>query len=78
MEGCGHHYQENKSLLDFTFHVYMYLAGRARRIINKVERAGLECVYIICDARDAAAEKAAEAAPMRTCCAFSAVEEEKE
>ena len=56
----------------------MYLAGRARRIINKVERAGLECVYIICDARDAAAEKAAEAAPMRTCCAFSAVEEEKE
>lgn len=30
---------------------YMYLASRARKIINNVERAGLECVHIICDAR---------------------------
>lgn len=30
---------------------YMYLAARARKIINSVERAGLECVHIICDAR---------------------------
>lgn len=30
---------------------YMYLAARARKIINNVERAGLECVHIICDAR---------------------------
>lgn len=30
---------------------YMYLAARARKIINSVERAGLECVHLICDAR---------------------------
>ncbi len=30
---------------------YMYLASRARKIINSIERAGLECVHIICDAR---------------------------
>ncbi len=30
---------------------YMYLAARARKTINNVERAGLECVHIICDAR---------------------------
>ncbi len=30
---------------------YMYLAARARKIVNNVERAGLECVHIICDAR---------------------------
>lgn len=30
---------------------YMYLASRARKIINNIERAGLECVHIICDAR---------------------------
>ncbi len=30
---------------------YMYLASRARKIINNVERAGIECVHIICDAR---------------------------
>lgn len=30
---------------------YMYLASRARKIINSVERAGLECVHLICDAR---------------------------
>lgn len=53
---------------------YMYLAGRARKIINNVERAGLECVHIICDAREAAEEKAraeaaaAAAAAERKCC----------
>ncbi len=30
---------------------YMYLAARARKIVNSIERAGLECVHIICDAR---------------------------
>lgn len=30
---------------------YMYLSSRARKIINNIERAGLECVHIICDAR---------------------------
>ncbi len=30
---------------------YMYLASRARKIVNNIERAGLECVHIICDAR---------------------------
>lgn len=30
---------------------YIYLASRARKIINNVERAGMECVYIISDAR---------------------------
>lgn len=33
---------------------YMYLASRARKLINQVERAGLECVHIIADARDEA------------------------
>lgn len=30
---------------------YMYLASRARKIVNSVERAGMECVHIISDAR---------------------------
>lgn len=30
---------------------YMYLTARARKIINSIERAGLESVHIICDAR---------------------------
>ena len=30
---------------------YMYLAARARKIVNSIERAGLESVHIICDAR---------------------------
>ena len=30
---------------------YMYLASRARKIVNNIERAGLECGHIICDAR---------------------------
>lgn len=34
-----------------TYLFYMYLAARARKIINNIERAGLECVHIICDAR---------------------------
>ena len=37
---------------------YMYLASRARKIINSVERAGMECAYIISDARMNAAEGA--------------------
>lgn len=41
---------------------YMYLASRARKIINNVERAGLECVHIICDAR---VRKSREEAPRR-------------
>ena len=45
---------------------YMYLAARARKIINSVERAGLECVHIICDARvkkkDGRSDKSAESA----------------
>lgn len=31
---------------------YTYLVARARKTINNIERAGLECVHIICDARD--------------------------
>ena len=45
---------------------YMYLASRARKIINSVERAGLECVHLICDARvgkRSAQAAAAAAAP---------------
>lgn len=45
-----------------TYLFYMYLSARARKIINNVERAGLECVHIICDARGAAPAKPAEAA----------------
>ncbi|MBR2144083.1 MAG: hypothetical protein IJ956_01005, partial [Akkermansia sp.] len=42
---------------------YMYLASRARKLINQVERAGLECVHIIADAReDALLKQAAEEA----------------
>lgn len=45
---------------------YVYLVARARKTINSIERAGLECVHIICDARDREAEHAA-AAPKSTC-----------
>lgn len=47
-----------------TFLFYMYLASRARKIINNIERAGLECVHIICDARmnRAAEEQSSEEA----------------
>ena len=41
---------------------YMYLASRARKIINSVERAGLECVHLICDARVSKKSAAAPAA----------------
>ncbi len=45
---------------------YMYLSARARKVINQVERAGLESVHIICDVRirshhDAKNKKAATA-----------------
>ena len=40
---------------------YTYLVARARKTVNNIERAGLECVYIICDARDREAEAAAKA-----------------
>lgn len=45
---------------------YVYLVARARKTINNIERAGLECVHIICDARDREAELAA--APVRSGC----------
>ncbi len=56
---------------------YMYLAARARRIINKVARAGLECVYIICDARDAAKENEPLPAPRRACCSLTPPDEDE-
>ena len=43
-----------------TYLFYMYLASRARKIVNNIERAGLECVHIICDARMASRPAAAE------------------
>ncbi len=45
---------------------YTYLVARARRTINNIERAGLECVHIICDARERSATTTAPATP-RTC-----------
>ena len=45
---------------------YMYLASRARKLINQVERAGLECVHIIADAREDALEKQAQTAAVAT------------
>ncbi|MBR5889724.1 MAG: MotA/TolQ/ExbB proton channel family protein [Akkermansia sp.] len=48
-----------------TYLFYMYLASRARKLINSVERAGLECVHIIADAREEAQEEvSAPAAPV--------------
>lgn len=46
---------------------YSYLVGRARKTVNNIERAGLECVHIICDARDREAEAAAVAVKSTTC-----------
>lgn len=43
-----------------TYIFYMFLASRARKLINQVERAGLECVHIIADARDEALSKKPE------------------
>lgn len=58
---------------------YMYLASRARKLINNVERAGLECVHIIADARDEAlAKKAMENAPVAPCCKVQEAPEEEE
>ncbi|MBR5895235.1 MAG: MotA/TolQ/ExbB proton channel family protein [Akkermansia sp.] len=47
---------------------YTYLVARARKTINNIERAGLECVHIICDAREREAEAAAVAAPRTGTC----------
>ena len=49
-----------------TYLFYMYLASRARKLINSVERAGLECVHIIADAREETQEAtvSAPAAPV--------------
>ena len=58
---------------------YMYLASRARKLINNVERAGLECVHIIADARDEAlAKKAMENAPVAPGCKVQEAPEEEE
>ena len=58
---------------------YMYLASRARKLINNVERAGLECVHIIADARDEAqAKKATVDAPVAPCCKVQEAPEEEE
>lgn len=43
-----------------TYIFYMFLASRARKLINMVERAGLECVHIIADAREEALNKKSE------------------
>jgi len=43
-----------------TYIFYMFLASRARKLINMVERAGLECVHIIADAREEALNKKPE------------------
>ena len=58
---------------------YMYLASRARKLINNVERAGLECVHIIADARDEAlAKKSTVEAPVAPCCKVQESPEEEE
>lgn len=49
-----------------TYLFYMYLSSRAREIINNIERAGLECVYIICDAR--MTRHSEESAPRKKLC----------
>lgn len=49
-----------------TYLFYMYLSSRARKIINNIERAGLECVYIICDAR--MTRHSGESAPRKKLC----------
>lgn len=43
-----------------TYIFYMFLASRARKLINMVERAGLECVHIIADAREESLNKKPE------------------
>ena len=57
---------------------YMYLASRARKLINQVERAGLECVHIIADAReDALLKQAAEEAKAALRGCMAPAEEDK-
>jgi biopolymer transport protein ExbB len=46
---------------------YMYLASRSRKLINSVERAGLECVHIIADAREDAQQSKVEAPVAPSC-----------
>ncbi|MGN0865103.1 MAG: MotA/TolQ/ExbB proton channel family protein [Akkermansia sp.] len=57
-----------------TYLFYTYLSARARKIVNNVERAGLECVHIICDLREAAA--ASEPKQPRACCCAAREPEE--
>ncbi len=45
---------------------YMYLSARARKIINNIERAGLETAHLICDARPGTTADA-DKKPQRTC-----------
>lgn len=35
---------------------YMYFLGRAKRMIHRIERAGIEMVNVICDAREATSD----------------------
>lgn len=46
---------------------YVYLVARARKTVNNIERAGLECVHIVCDAREREAEAATAPAAASTC-----------
>ncbi len=47
---------------------YVYLVARARKTVNNIERAGLECVHIVCDARECeSSDTSAPAASGSTC-----------
>ncbi|WP_377177276.1 MotA/TolQ/ExbB proton channel family protein [Rubritalea tangerina] len=39
-----------------TFLFYMYFLGRAKRMVHRIERAGIEMVNVICDAREATSD----------------------
>lgn len=56
---------------------YTYLVARARKTINNIERAGLECVHIICDAREREEQQAAATAK-KGCCRSGSCSLEKE
>jgi biopolymer transport protein ExbB len=57
---------------------YTYLVARARKTINNIERAGLECVHIIADAReDALLKQAAEEAKAALRGCMAPAEEDK-
>lgn len=51
---------------------YMYFVGRSKRMVHRIERAGIEMVNVICDAREATSDivsfgdKAAEARRTQT------------